>query len=118
NGDSTLRATATVAEIFGAAAHGDAAAQAVVAAEADLVARAVLSVVSVVDPEKVILAGGIGANPNLLRPVIERLELLAPFLVKVESSKLGERSGIVGALALARDIARNRLFGEVTTADD
>ena len=118
NGNSTLRATATVAEIFSAAAHGDTAAQAVVAAEAELVARAVLSVVSVVDPEKVILAGGIGANPNLLRPVMEQLDLLAPFFVKVESSKLGERSGIVGALALARGIARNRLFGEVTTADD
>ena len=112
NANSTLRATATVAEIFGAAARGDVAAQAVVAAEANLVARAVLSVVSVVDPEKVILAGGIGANPNLLRPVTEQLDLLAPFFVKVESSKLGERSGVVGALALARDIARNRLFGE------
>lgn len=111
---SPLTSRSTAADVFAAAARGDALATAVVAAEADLVARAVLSVVSVVDPEVVVLAGGIGANPDLLPLVQQRLERMAPMPIKVETSKLGERSGITGALALARSLARSELFGVET----
>ena len=108
---------ASVAEIFAAAVTGDRDAQEVVRAEAELVACAVMSIVSVVDPEMVVLAGGIGSNPDLLPRVRAYLERLSPFPIRVESSKLGERSGVVGALALARGIARNAHFGEPTDAN-
>ena len=114
---STMRPDASVVEIFAAAAEGDPAACAVVAEEAHLVALAVIALASTLDPERVVLAGGIGANPDLLPPVLAELDRLAPFPITVESSKLGERSGVVGALALARLVARRKIFDQAGAAD-
>lgn len=109
---STVRSRASVVEIFAAAAAGDPASQRVIAAEAHLVALAVISLASTLDPERIVLAGGIGSNPDLLPLVRAELAQLAPFPIVVESSKLGERSGVVGALALARGLARHKLFNQ------
>ncbi len=115
--ESAMRRDATVVEIFAAAADGDPAARVVLQAEAHLVALAVVALASTLDPERVVLAGGIGANPDLLPHVLTELERLAPFPIAVESSKLGERSGVVGALALAKSLARRQLFNEGSTLD-
>lgn len=114
---SMVHPDASVVEIFAAAAAGDPAARAVLVAEAHLVALAVIALASTLDPERVVLAGGIGANPDLLPLVVAELSRLAPFPITVESSKLGERSGVVGALALARSLARRKLFNEGGAAD-
>ena len=55
-----MRGAVTARRVFEAAAAGDARAAAVVAEEARLIAMAICAVITVVDPELVVLGGGIG----------------------------------------------------------
>jgi predicted NBD/HSP70 family sugar kinase len=68
--------------------------------EAALLARAILAICALVDPERVILAGGIGSSPVLQAPLRDELRVLGA-TVSVMTSALGDRSGLLGALALA-----------------
>jgi predicted NBD/HSP70 family sugar kinase len=101
---TTLTVQSTAREVYDVAGT-DPVAAAVVARHAHTVALAILSVAAIVDPEMVVLAGGIGSNVVLLPAVRRALEEVAPFPVRVEVSTLGTRAGLVGALALAKRIA-------------
>jgi predicted NBD/HSP70 family sugar kinase len=85
--------------VFAAAWGGDARAQAVVAEEAVLVARAVASIVAVVDPELIVLGGGIGRAPGFADAVAARLAELAPVVPEVRASALGDDAVVDGCLA-------------------
>ncbi|MEV8630950.1 ROK family transcriptional regulator [Streptosporangium sp. NPDC051023] len=100
-----------VPELFDAAANGDALAQQVLDDEGRLIAQAVCAVASVLDPELVVLGGGIGSRPELLDPVrtwLGRLMLQPP---EVHTSILGHRASLIGALALALRAAHRDLLG-------
>lgn len=97
--------------IFVAARRGDRAACEVVKVEAERIALAVASVVPVVDPELVILGGGIGRNGDLLLEPLEReLRALSPFHPRIEISALGQDAEVHGAVAMALQAAQDRLF--------
>jgi predicted NBD/HSP70 family sugar kinase len=85
--------------VFAAAAEGDARAREVVAEEAVLVAKALASVVAVVDPELIVLGGGIGRAPGFAEDVSVRLRELAPFAPEIRASALGEDAVVDGCLA-------------------
>lgn len=109
--DTTLRAESTAREVFDAAsALDDQIARAVVARHARIVASAILAITAVIDPEMVVLAGGIGSNPGLLDPVRSAVAEVAPFPIRVETSLLGHRAGVIGAVADARRRAWEHLF--------
>lgn len=108
--DSVLPAGASVEEIFDAAARGDELALALVSEEAALVAQAVLAVSSVVDPELFVLGGGIGANPLLLPFVREQVDRITPHPVRVETSALGDRATLIGAISIGLRTIRDNLF--------
>jgi predicted NBD/HSP70 family sugar kinase len=57
--------------VFEAARRGDKKALAAVQVESEHLARAVAALTSVLDPELVVLAGGIGQNGDLLIPPME-----------------------------------------------
>ncbi|HEX6838698.1 MAG TPA: ROK family protein [Polyangia bacterium] len=102
----------TAKEVFEAARRGDPAAKEVVGIEAEHVARALAAVTSVIDPELIVLGGGIGGNGELLiKPVEKRLRALlrvpAPRLVV---STLGDDAVVLGALATALTTARDQVF--------
>ena len=84
------------------------------AEEASLIARAILSVDVVCDPEVFVLAGGIGANPELLEPVRRAVHEVSPFPIRIERSAGGDRSGLLGATALARQRGWQLLFPPMT----
>ena len=107
---TALTTRATPADIFDAAANSDPLAVALVDNEAKVLAMAILSITAVCDPDVFILAGGVGANPHLLGPVRAAVDGIAPFPIRVETSLLGEHSGVAGALALARNRAWQLLF--------
>ncbi|MEP6660193.1 MAG: ROK family transcriptional regulator [Acidimicrobiales bacterium] len=107
---SLLEVDSTVEDIFAAAATGDEIATMIVADEARLLAWAILSVAAIIDPELVVLCGGVGTNPHLLAPVRAAVERIAPFPIEVTASALGTRGGVVGAITLARRHARAALF--------
>ncbi len=94
-----LRRPSSAREVFASAAEGDARARDVVAAEAALVAQAVSSVVAVVDPELVVLGGGIGQAEGFLAAVRDCLPDYAPVLPTLRVSALGADAVVDGCLA-------------------
>lgn len=91
--------------VFLAAADGDGRAGEVVADEVTLVAQAVASVVAVVDPEMVVLGGGIGQAPGFATAVAEALEPMVPFTPAILVSALGEAAVVDGCLAMGMEMA-------------
>jgi predicted NBD/HSP70 family sugar kinase len=101
----------TPKRVFAAARKGDAVAEGVVRLVAERIALAIAAIVPVIDPELVILGGGIGRNGDLLLAPVEReLESLSPFRPRVEISSLGEDAALAGAVATALQSAQDRLF--------
>ena len=106
-----LRRAASAREVFEAAERGDPRAQGVVAGEAALVARAVLSIIAVVDPELIVLGGGIGKAAGLVEAVRAELADRSPIPVDLRVSALGADSVVDGCLASGLDSAWATLTG-------
>jgi len=97
--------------VFAAARAGDELALAAVGAEADRLALVVGTVAAIIDPEFVLLGGGIGSNIDLLRPPLERrLAELTPLAPPVAEGELGPDATVLGAVASALDTARDLVF--------
>jgi predicted NBD/HSP70 family sugar kinase len=106
---SGMRGAVSARRVFEAAATGDERAIAVVADEAGLVARAVCAIVTVVDPELVVLGGGIGQAPGFADAVATELRKLAPVMPDVRVSALGTDAVVDGCLVSGADLAWQRL---------
>jgi predicted NBD/HSP70 family sugar kinase len=100
---------ASAREVFEAAGAGDAAAARVVADEAVLVARALCSIIAVVDPELIVLGGGIGKSGGFVDAVRAELARLSPVPADVRVSALGVDSVVDGCLASGLDRAWEQL---------
>jgi predicted NBD/HSP70 family sugar kinase len=105
------RGGAAVRDLFDWAEEGDAAARTALNDAAGLVARAVLSVVSIVDPDMVVLGGSIGARPEMVAKVRQHYAAMAPSECPIVGTNLGSRAGLMGALAVALNRVHNQLFG-------
>jgi predicted NBD/HSP70 family sugar kinase len=101
---------ASVADLFEHAAAGNATARTVVDQVASRLGTAIATVCAILDPELVVLGGGIGANPLLLRPARGSAAALVPITARVETSLLGERAALQGAVAIALNAARTTLL--------
>ncbi len=104
-----MRGSVSARRVFEAAAAGDERAAAVVAGEAELVARAVCAIVTVIDPELVVLGGGIGQAPGFASAVAAELRKLAPVMPEVRVSALGTEAVVDGCLASGAALAWQRL---------
>jgi len=101
----------TAKNVFTAARRGDRLALRVVEEEAARLAVGIATVAPLLDPEVIILGGGVGQNGDLLLPMIEReLRTLSPFRPRVVVSALGEEAVLHGAVATALEAARDRVF--------
>jgi predicted NBD/HSP70 family sugar kinase len=101
--------------VFAAARAGDELALAAVDAEAERLALVVGTVAAIVDPEFVLLGGGVGSNIDLLRPPLERrLSELTPLAPPVAEGELGQDAIVLGAVASALDTARDLVFEQRT----
>jgi predicted NBD/HSP70 family sugar kinase len=104
-----MRGSVSARRVFAAAAAGDERAAAVVADEAELVARAICAIVTVVDPELVVLGGGIGQAPGFAASVAAHLRSLSPVMPEVHVSALGTEAVVDGCLAAGAELAWQRL---------
>jgi predicted NBD/HSP70 family sugar kinase len=100
--------------VFDLAATGHASARSVVEHVASRLGTAIATVCAIVDPELVVLGGGIGASPLLLRPVRGAAAVLVPITARIETSLLGERAALQGAIAVALNAAREMLLSPST----
>ena len=97
----------TPESVIEAARAGDALARHVVDELLDQVALAVIAFATVVDPELVILDGGLG---RALEPYVEaldaRVEPRVPAAPRIVASRLGKDATVTGAVAAALELAR------------
>lgn len=107
-GDGRAADRHDVPGIFAAAEAGQPEALAVLDEEARLLALAIRAVTAVLDPELVVLGGGIGSHPSLLDPVRGWLAQLTDHPTEVRGSALGPRAGVLGAVAVALHTAQQR----------
>ncbi|KAB2388062.1 ROK family protein [Actinomadura montaniterrae] len=108
----------TAKRVFDAARAGDPVAAEAVAHEAGHVARALASVVALLDPDLIVLGGGIGGHGAdvLLGAVRDRLEAMTPLgAPRVEVSALGDDAVVLGALATGLETARDLVFARAVT---
>jgi predicted NBD/HSP70 family sugar kinase len=103
----------TAKRVFDAARAGDERAIRAVQAEVDRIALLIATLAAVVDPEFVVLGGGVGANLDLLEPHLsKRLRKLTPLETRIEESELGQEAIVLGAIATALGTARDLVFAE------
>jgi predicted NBD/HSP70 family sugar kinase len=98
-------------QVFEAARAGDSLAAAVVEETARRIALHILPLAATLDPSLVVLGGSVGANADLLEPVLRHLDGWLPSPApRIEVSALGEAAVIEGALASGVDSALERVF--------
>ncbi|HEX9595379.1 MAG TPA: ROK family protein [Anaerolineales bacterium] len=100
-----------VREIFQAASDGSHPAIDTLDATADHVARAILTILALVDPDRIVLGGSVGARMELVQRVKTRLAQSWPREIHIERSQSGARAGLLGAVELAHDNMLKALFG-------
>jgi len=108
----------TAKDVFAAARSGNGAAWQAVLLEADHLAHALAAVTAVLDPELVVLGGGIGTQGGdlLVGPVVDRLTSLVALLPpRIEVSVLGADAVLHGALALGLTAARDLVLDRATS---
>ncbi|WP_158894813.1 ROK family transcriptional regulator [Amycolatopsis anabasis] len=101
----------TAKDVFRLAREGDERALRVVEEEATRLAFMVCSVTAVIDPELVVISGGIGKNTDLLSEPLERaLAKASPWRPRIVPGELGEEAALTGAIATALHTARDVVF--------
>jgi predicted NBD/HSP70 family sugar kinase len=110
-----MRGPVSAQRVFEAAAGGDERAMAAVAEEARLVARTICAVITVVDPELIVLGGGIGRAPGFAEAVAAELEPIAPVMPAIRVSALGTDAVVDGCLAAGTELAWSRVMTVLPT---
>ena len=106
-----VRNASSAREVFQLARQGDAAALAVVEQEATKLAFLVAAVSAVIDPEVVLLVGGIGSNTDLLiEPLEKALHEISPMTPRICPGELGENAVLTGAIATGLRAAQDIVF--------
>ncbi|MEU8034245.1 ROK family transcriptional regulator [Streptomyces sp. NPDC049099] len=101
----------TAKAVFDAARQGHPAAARAVELEGERIAHTVAAATAVLDPDLVVLGGGVGHSVDLLlRPVQEHVRTLTPLRPRIAPSRLGEDAVLLGAVATALDTARDLVF--------
>jgi glucokinase len=106
-GSPLLRQELDAQTVFAAADAGEEWAVAATEETLDLIALAIIAVASVVDPELVILDGGVGRSlGRYVDRIVERVHLRVAFTPAVRVSELGPTSTIIGGVAAGLELAR------------
>ncbi|WP_028799480.1 ROK family protein [Streptomyces sp. 142MFCol3.1] len=101
----------TAKAVFDAARAGVPAAVDAVRLEGERIAHTVAAAAAVLDPDLVVLGGGVGHSVDLLlRPIRETLRTLTPLRPRIVPGRLGEDAVLLGAVATALGTARDVVF--------
>jgi predicted NBD/HSP70 family sugar kinase len=111
--EAGMRGELTAKDVFDKARAGDAKALQAVEVEAERIAMLLATIAAVVDPEFIVLGGGIGGSADILRPRVQsHLAELTPLATEIEESELGQDAIVLGAIATALETARELVFTE------
>jgi glucokinase len=107
-GGSISRQTGrSTAELFASAARGDREAEEVVQRVATYMGQAMISLTNLIDPEVIVVGGGISRSWRQVAPIMEAVLRSSPFITparrpRIRRGRLGDRAGQVGAVEWAR----------------
>jgi predicted NBD/HSP70 family sugar kinase len=88
--------------VFALARDGDPCAREVVSETVDWLALAIGNIACLLDPQAIILGGGVAGSADLLvEPIRDRLAGRIPSVPLIRVSDLGDRAAVLGAVALA-----------------
>jgi predicted NBD/HSP70 family sugar kinase/biotin operon repressor len=100
----------TVEELFGRASLGEEPAAALVEEECARIAAVIATLCAVLDPQAIILTGGVGANDRLMQRSTELATGMSLYPPVVIRSELGDRASVVGGIYLATQAARSAVM--------
>ncbi len=109
---NTIQQTAKIdaEEVVRRAGQGDAVAEAVVRSVIDALGNLVVNVAALLDPEVIVLGGGLTqGGRDFVEPLEERLRNAVPYPPRLARSTLGDDAVARGAAVLALSIAKHRL---------
>jgi predicted NBD/HSP70 family sugar kinase len=91
---------ALVAEdVFDAARRKEAWATTIIAGVVDYLAILISSLSAYLDPDLIVLGGGVSRSPDLLiEPILKRVEGTTPVVPRLQTSQLGYRATALGAI--------------------
>jgi len=114
-----LRSVDSAELVFAAARRGEPIAVRALGEEARRLALGIATIAPVLDPEAVILGGGVGRSGDLLVDAIEReLHELSPFRPHILVSALGDDAVLHGAVATALEAGRREVFARSSRRRD
>ena len=92
-------------EVFKASRRGEAWARQVVGETVDYLSFAIAAVTAILDPEVIVLGGGVARSADvLIGPILEKLDGVMPGRPNLVQSSLGSRAAAMGAIMLVLDI--------------
>ena len=92
-------------EVFKASRRGEAWACQVVGETVDYLSFAIAAVTAILDPEVIVLGGGVARSADvLIGPILEKLDGVVPSRPNLVQSSLGSRAAAMGAIMLVLDI--------------
>jgi glucokinase-like ROK family protein len=96
--------------VFAAASEGQEWAKALVQQAADHLAVAIAGISTVLNPEIVVLGGGVMKSGDVLVEMIrQRLQGAIPYIPRIEQSKIGYRAGALGAIAFVLEMTTDQV---------
>jgi predicted NBD/HSP70 family sugar kinase len=105
----------SVEELFARAAAGVEPASTLVEEECRRIAAVTAAVCAVIDPEAIIMTGGVGSNEHLIERVRSLTTELTLFPPSVVRSTLGDRASLLGAVRLASQALKRELVASLST---
>jgi predicted NBD/HSP70 family sugar kinase len=113
--DRGLHGRLTAKRVFEEARAGHPAAIGAVRQEGERIAHVVAAISAVLDPDVVVLGGGVGNGADLmLDPVREALHKTTPLQPRLLASELGDDAVLLGALTTALRVARPQVFDRLS----
>ena len=86
-------------DVFTAARSGAGWAQAILAETIDTLAQAIAAISLVLDPEVILLGGGVSGSADLLvEPILARLRGSIPLTPRIQTARLGYRAAVMGSI--------------------
>ncbi|MEO5805934.1 ROK family protein [Devosia sp.] len=104
---------ASMRDIFDRFNAGEAAARRTIEETARIAALVVLTITSVVDPDRVVFGGNIGARPELVALIDAMMPKVQRRPIRVEAGRLGPRATVLGATAISLGEMHNSLFSSL-----
>lgn len=98
-------------EVFKAARKGEIWAKEILSETVDYLAQAIAFINQLLDPDVIILGGGVSREADLLiQPILDRLQGSIPSLPRIEASRMGYQASVTGSILQLMRITGNNYW--------